>query len=486
MASSDAENSQKCSPDQPEITALTLLEKGTEMPTSPVLSDQSSIQTVSTATYERQEREAQDLFNQRIEKLCHDLWPSPKSIKRRFLTSQAATRLRANPLLRSIVPVPQTLSIEHLKGGGFNHITAVTLPSSYSEGGYCNLILRVPREDDSQPEHQVATLQYVRSKTSIPVPTIAATDFTCDNALEKPYVVQHRMPGIDLESIWDNLSHSQRRIVAKELGHVVKSLLSVESPLAGTIQAAPKGSETPGESPTIVPWKLDFRGEILEETEIMPIARSHGTTLGLFELYFGRWKNAVLSENLGEIDEEVKLYDDLVRIARQMDELGLFKPDANCLCHLDLHNRRNFMIQLGPDDSLEVTGILDWDEAVFAPKVVNCQPPGWLWGYDKDTHVDENDLLPWPYELEGSNTIPSTPEQRELKHIFEESAGSDYPQLAYDESSRFARTLFRLATLGLTANWNFTAAERIVKEWNLLRPSLAHNLQSIFNNEGRS
>ncbi|KAF6218711.1 hypothetical protein HO133_005253 [Letharia lupina] len=64
------------------------------------------------------------------------------------------------------------------------------------------------------------------------------------------------------------------------------------------------------------------------------------------------------------------------------------------------------MVKLQPDNSLEVTGIFARDEAVFAPKFVNCEPSGWLWAYNVDGHVDEDGSLPWPYEVEGANNLP--------------------------------------------------------------------------------
>lgn len=448
---------------------------------SPTRSSHSngSVQTSSTAAYEREEREAEDAFNQRIENLCQDLWPSPTSIKHRFLASRAALRLRTNKFFRSFVPAPQVPLIEHLKGGGFNHITSITLPSSYDEG-HRNLILRVPREGESRPDQQVATLDYVRQRTAIPVASIEATDFTCNNAVGKPYAIQHRIPGRDLDSIWDVLSRSQRCVVAKEVGCLIKALLSVESPVAGTIEAATNGSYTSAELPNIVPFILtDARGDLVEELEPdatsgAGTARLSETTVEFFEYYLSRWRKTALAESLGETNCDVELYDDMLKVVHEMNALCLFKPELNCLCHLDLHPR-NIMVEIHSEDSIRVTGILDWDEAVVAPKFVNCQPPGWLWGYDKDTHT-ENSLLPWPYELEGANNTPSTLEQQELKSIFDDHAGPEYPRLAYSESSRLMRGLYRVATLGLTANWHSTAAERIVKEWNILRPNLTHDL----------
>ena len=66
--------------------------------------------------------------------------------------------------------------------------------------------------------------------------------------------------------------------------------------------------------------------------------------------------------------------------------------------------------------------------------------------------MDEDGLLPWPYEVEKANDIPTTLEQEELKRIFEECAGPEYPSLAYDEHSRLSRGLFRIATIGLEAS----------------------------------
>ncbi len=282
-----------------------------------------------------------------------------------------------------------------------------------------------------------------------------------------------------MDSVWDDLSHPQRCTVAKEVGLLMKTLLSVECPNAGTIEAASNSSYASG-VPTIVPFMLKDAHrnpvEKLEPKSVMDAgtSRSRKTTLDFFEHYFSCWRNHALVESLGEINCDVELYDDMLKVVREMDDLRLFEPDSNCLCHLDLHPR-NIMVEILPDGSVRITDVLDWDEAVIAPKFVNCQPPGWLWGYDKDTHT-ENSLLPWPYELEGANITPSTLQRQELKTIFDEHAGPEYPQLAYDESSRLIRGLYRIATLGLTASWYYKAAKRIVKEWNILRPTLAQTL----------
>ncbi|KAK3174368.1 hypothetical protein OEA41_001612 [Lepraria neglecta] len=72
--------------------------------------------------------------------------------------------------------------IERLSGGDYNRITGITLPPSYGMEGR-ELIVRTPRGDEGRQERDLAILSYVRQWTSIPVPTIAAKDFSCDNPL---------------------------------------------------------------------------------------------------------------------------------------------------------------------------------------------------------------------------------------------------------------------------------------------------------------
>ena len=460
----------------PATAAQNMEEMRDEIPDSPTLSSSTSSYRSYTSTI-RHSQEPFDVFSQRVNKLCDMLWPSENSIRHRFLKSEIAARLRTNRFFGFIVPSLQRPLIERLPGGDYNRITGIRLPSSYSADAH-ELILRVPRENKARPDREVTILNYVREKTSIPVAQIAAKDFSRNNPLEKPYVLQHRIPGTDLSSVWDDLSHDQRLGLARTLGDVIRQLLTLENSVAGLLEAHDNDTKA-AERPLIVPFELreqDGYGELIDNKDTDHLVNTgalpaHDTSLKLFESLISRWRVWSVAEQCEENDPEIGLWDAMLKAVREMDELHLFKPYLNCLCHVDLH-RRNIMVKIQSDKSIEVTGILDWDEAVFAPKFVNCEPPGWLWGFKVNDHVDENGLLPWPYEMEGANALPSTVEQQELKRIFEECAGPEYLCLAYDEHSRLSRGLFRIATLGLNASHHWKAAERILRDWDALRQSL--------------
>lgn len=260
---SDLPKTDQFTPATPPNLEVQSVEMGRELPTSPNVSDEDQAQpctsssSSSTGSYTstiKYDQEPYDLFAQRVDKLCQILWPQQRSIKYRFLESKIAIALRANNSFRSLIPLLQPPLMKRLPGGDYNRITAITLPPSYSVD-YHKLILRVPREERARPDREVALLSYVRNRTSIPVAHIAAKDFSCDNPLNKPNVLQHRIPGTDLGLVWDDLSHNQRLVVARRLGDVVRQLLSLESPVAGTLEARSDHTEI-AEPPLIVPFEL--------------------------------------------------------------------------------------------------------------------------------------------------------------------------------------------------------------------------------------
>lgn len=252
----------------------------------------------------------------------------------------------------------------------------------------------------------------------------------------------------------------------------------MESDYTGIIDAIPDDAGTK-KTPGIVAFELKYpSGELVEEQYPQSpnksgAHRTHRKTIDFFRDQFTRWRAYTLGRNDGIEDHLTELLDNLLQVAQGMDDMGLFTTARNCLCHVDLHSR-NVMVEVQPepDSSLKITVILDWDEAVFAPKFMACEPLGWLWGYKVDDQVDEDGLLTWPYEIEGANDLPSTRESQELKEIFDANAGPEYPHLAYDGHSRLSRGLFRLPQLGLGDVSHLAAGERIIKEWKVLRESL--------------
>ena len=172
-------------------------------------------------------------------------------------------------------------------------------------------------------------------------------------------MLQQRIEGEDLESLWGDLSHPQRCTIAKELGKVVSSLFLVGSPVAGIVEADDAGNMA------VIPWKVKSNSsEDVEDLDTCGLINANGTYLhmtahDLLRSYYRKWKMIAIEANLGNSGEESELYDDLIKIADEMNDLGLFKEQHNCLCHLDLHNLRNIVAKLEANGTIRLTGILD-------------------------------------------------------------------------------------------------------------------------------
>ena len=329
-----------------------------------------------------------------------------------------------------------------------------------------DLILRIPRWGTGNTERTVSTAEYVRQHSSIPVAATIAKDCSRDNALESPYILQSRLSGQDLENLWGNLDHLQRCTIAREIGSTMKSLLALESFVTGYIMPSNgKGDEKPHK---VIPFGCkNDNGDDWEELYLDKVAdlseSEKETPLEFFGSQIGRWRAIDLHRNAGAIDDMVILWDKMRGIVDQMGEMGLFTSDLHCLCHTDLFSR-NIMAEIRLDRSVRVSGILDWDDAMFGPKFVCCKPPGWLWGFESDD-LPTNSFPFWPYEIPGAKALPSRPEQQELKRVFEEYAGLEYNCLAYKEEYRICRVLFHVTLFGLTSSENLDAAERVVSDW---------------------
>lgn len=427
-----------------------------------------------------------ETFRSQAEDLCHKLWcPTPKSSAtevvsaapyRHVLSILRATRLSKTS--SSAAPIPASekkFVIERLRGGGFNRIIGIT--GIDPEPLQC--ILRIGRGPGSRPDREAAMLRFVRQYTNIPVPEVAFLDLTDDNPIQSPYVMQSRIPGHNLQhdgpSYYPSLTHEQKCVVAEKIGKILRDLQSIQHFYPGLIEAS--SNDDHNQSFSIRHLELVSIGGVEAESDLntkIPIfqsrpfekhseresdeldaqARFEQSTFYFLAIQFGRWKALELRKD--PLTITMNHYDRLLTMAEQMNELNLLGDDINCLCHLDLNNApRNIMAQIQADSSLQVTGILDWDSAIFAPRFVGCVPPMWLWAWSDEGEEDECE----------ANEVPASIEQQDLKQIFEKAVGDDFLQYSYRREYRLARKLFQFALDGMGHCGAHQEMEELLEEW---------------------
>ncbi|KAL4796819.1 hypothetical protein BDV19DRAFT_360501 [Aspergillus venezuelensis] len=344
-----------------------------------------------------------------------------------------------------------TISIERMQGGGFNRIIGISVASETgaSTGQY---ILRIPRFEAASLNRDLAPLQLLRQQSEIHVPEVIAFDTTTRNALESPYMIQKRIPGSSLFPDYPTLPHDMKCAIAKELGKVYFEMHSIKSVTAGRLTLPP------GQESLMVQPFGDISANALVQYENGQAAK---TTPGLLRLLLTYQKEQAAAEGSNQ-SFRVAFFDQFLTIASEMNALGVLNEDSYCLCHLDLEPRNILAMTPLPTQPYAITGILDWDSAIFAPPVISCAPPMWIWAWNDDEEEDER----------LANNIPSTPESAELKRLFEEAAGPTFRRFAYGAQHRLARKLFKFALDGLQTNEDMTDAESLLSEWAQAQQSL--------------
>ena len=418
-------------------------------------------------------------FSLQVKELCELFWKVEPTLE----DSNDSNSPAHGAIAETTVPLgPQMFSFEKMKGGGYNRVIGIDIADSGGESTKPRrFVLRVPRFLLARPDRDAATLSFVRKYTSIPVPEVVMHDFTKNNPLDSPYLIQARIPGSSLQtkpspSYYPNLSHKQKCIVAKELGRILGEIQSVEHSSPGLIEA---GVDREGGQDYIVRHlEIETSAGINAESDLntnLPFFRSRiygadpdtdedpldrrtnfeSSTYYFFLVQFGRLRAAELRRDPALIGWW-HYYERLAIMARQMDDLRLLGDDRNCLCHLDLNMApRNIMADVDADDSITISGILDWDSAIFAPRFVGCVPPMWIWAWSEDEEEDER----------LANNTPSTPEQQELKQLFEDAVGPTFLEFAYRPEYRLARQLFDFAINGMKTSEAIQEVETLLSEW---------------------
>ena len=401
-----------------------------------------------------------ETYQKCVKELCLSIWPdSPR--RPRF---ERLLKTRVGKLLPfKGRGCPKDFLIDRLRGGRFNRIISIKVIDG-NNANPLQLILRVPRFDDAKPEREVGLLRYIDQKYPIPVAKIHSCDFTSNNALDSPYVIQYRIPGQDLQRPssgldFPNLSFEQKCTVAREIGKVLRTLQETNHSSPGRIEATddPNGTQLFSVKPFEVQLVALMDDSELDEASHAPSAPTYDSTLDFFESQFARWKSVAM----GISDLKVTYMERLAAATSQMHTAGYLGDNRYSICHLDLIPR-NIMTSVEADQSLTLTGVLDWDYAVFAPSFLGCAPSMWLWAWKRWADDPEDESI--------AKDPPATIEEQQLKRIWEEAVGPDFLPYAYEKGYRLARQLFQWAIHGIHSTWEMKAADTFLDEWAAIRP----------------
>jgi hypothetical protein len=358
------------------------------------------------------------------------------------------------------------LLIERMKGGTYNRVVGVSVRvpklkrtcTSWAHKFVCALlrkparqvpdsyVVRIPRHDGEELQQQVATLKAVGSRLDLPIPEVVSYDLSSDNILEKPYMIQKRLPGKPVYQILQSLNLEQKKCLTRRLTKLVSRI--------ATVQAAP-GDISVDNLTSPCDDTVRTNKFPLPRKEVIPSTLQ--TSIDHLLEQCERWRefqtaNGYCFENI---------WNGFVAISKSLEARGFL--DGPCiLVHGDFREY-NLLAQVHSTTQVEITGIMDWDEALFAPIFMAYRAPFWLWTPEdssSDTFEDEKNAL----------SEPTAIEDQELKRVFLETASDDYKRFALAPEAILARRMYFLLRKGIFGPWNGQEAHAVISEWHDLHP----------------
>jgi hypothetical protein len=326
------------------------------------------------------------------------------------------------------------------------------------------VVYRMPRHSTTIPG-TVAVLNELEKWPRLRAPGVVFHQDDDNHALGIPVVVIDRIPGRDLEHTWLLATHHQKLCLARQLGEMHRDFLAATESNSGIIRAASDNHpNTLGASSEAFLEPLGSNGMFNLDSRVRQLAqnRNDGSILEWAFLNSRRPANNpydILLYGLrcrklqSQVGRQLIYTMDTYRLCQEMLEvmrsIGIFEERAvtarSSLWHPDLFPR-NIMAMKKGREKADLTGIIDWDGAMYAPSFASCSPPTWMWkpcyfghqGRCPDCGRDEQD------RLDVGCDAPLTAKDIEIREAFDDAAGPDWRFMAYEPVFIFARKIFTI------------------------------------------
>ncbi|KAE8326939.1 kinase-like domain-containing protein [Aspergillus sergii] len=257
----------------------------------------------------------------------------------------------------------------------FNRVFALTLDSGH------RLAAKLPTKIAGPPRltinSEVATMEYLRLKTSIPIPKGLTWSDDPSNPVRSEYIIQEHVEGVQLHGTWPSMSTHQHMLCTKAISFLIKEMAALDFPAFGSLYFS--------DSPIDQSKKIPLQDErFCIGPSCSPIFWN--TSPGEMELYGGPSVDCgpcytripqghmVKDEQLpyqGSIQDHTELLETRQKVLdRLIQDPRILEAASPTLIHADLHKRN---IYVSPDGPTVVTGVIDWQSTNFASRPSESQ-----------------------------------------------------------------------------------------------------------------
>lgn len=280
--------------------------------------------------------------------------------------------------------------------GSFNRLYCVSSPQTTAE-----YIMRValPVDPFYKTESEVATMDYIRQHTSIPVPGVVAYSSNSSNELGFEWMLLERIPGVPLHEVWDKMPFEAKMDLTVRLANSFKGLFQRQFPLIGSIyyngvwnqvdytpslSPPPTGDEKAsdldiGTDKTFVIGRMVTNSLVKDKRLLLrpdrgPFKTARELAIAETKLLSQRIRHlsptpetdyyCEVDEELHEDGDEVlDTVDELLRVVPQVYSAEDTPEDTKVLWHDDV-SLQNVLVD---PQTYELTGIVDWESVSIVP-----------------------------------------------------------------------------------------------------------------------
>ncbi|GFF63103.1 hypothetical protein IFM60648_00818 [Aspergillus lentulus] len=260
--------------------------------------------------------------------------------------------------------------------GGFNRVFLFTMDT-----GPC-VVARLPTgiagPSRLTTNSEVATMTYLQSKISVPIPKILDWSDDSSNPIGAEYIFQEHVAGVQLHQMWPKMDSEQHMLCTKMLALAMRDMASLDFPAYGSLYFS--------DAPLELHMKIPFEQGFCVGPHCNPVFwnRNPGE-LGLYggpspncgpcliETGFSRLPkedagNRDLLPHQGSIGDHINLLKISQEVMQKLVKNKRIQDAATpALLHPDFHKRN---IYVSAEDPTVITGVLDWQSASIEPAFI--------------------------------------------------------------------------------------------------------------------
>ena len=344
-----------------------------------------------------------------------------------------------------VTETPDDLQVKFIGKGSFHKVVGFKMPDGtghrhFEDGEYVVRLQYEGRADqNTDMERDVAILDGL-AKISVPIPRVYFLDTEKNNPLGAAYTIETRLPGFTLEKIaGDNSTTKEQNCsMVKQVTSLVETLASITAPYPGLITSTYGKGIDETLCPSGIPMMMfDFP---FDTSPLTTLANPSPLTFMLaLADQWTTWEAAHLSSEDSNHASWMKVQA-IIRALSQADILG----STFHLVHGDLA-ARNIMGTVIDDSTIEITGVVDWDFASFAPAFCVYRAPLLKWSGGLD------DAEEWcePEELNAFKTV----------------ASPEYLKYAFSDGAVIARKAWKVLREGMVGEYRRIYARQLFRDW---------------------